>query len=139
MSEPREPQPPHRPGPPGRDRAPATPQNEPSRTPLPKDTVEALRAAGGAGRCSNLSLALNRLNDAWGPGFARLDDRLSRKFLQDCTAIPQQDAARRLHQDYLRRHEAMLDAYQRGLWRCLRVRGRLVSRFISGLGLANPL
>lgn len=107
--------------------------------PLPPATVEAIGAAGGAGRCSNLSLALNRFVDAWAPGFARIDERRRPEFLRACAGIAAQPAAREWLQDCRRRHEQMLDVYDQGAWRCLRLRARLRSRFVSGLGIANPL
>jgi len=109
------------------------------RLPLPLATVEAIHAAGGVGRCSNLSLALNRLPDAWAPGFTRADERRRPAFLHACAAIPSQQAARDLLRDLQQRRQSLLDSYDRDRWRCLRLRARLISRLVCGLGIANPL
>jgi CRISPR-associated protein Cmr6 len=139
--EPRDPRPGPTPNRPGVPRSGSVAANDAGsgRLPLPPTTVEAVRAGGGVGRCSNLSLALNRLPDAWAPGFTGPDETRRQGFLSACAGIPAQPAARDLLRDLQRRRQALLDAYDRGTWRCLRLRARLRSRLVCGLGIANPL
>lgn len=109
------------------------------RLPLPAATVQAIAAAGGVGQCSNLSLTLNRLVDAWRPGFTGIDDAQRRRFLEACVGIADGPEVRVLLGQYQARQEALLDSYRRDGWRCQMVRGRLTRRLVIGLGIAHPL
>ncbi|MCC7367676.1 MAG: type III-B CRISPR module RAMP protein Cmr6 [Chloroflexi bacterium] len=107
--------------------------------PLPSATVQAIQAAGGVGRCSNLSLALNRFVDAWRPGFAGVDDARRRQFLAACIGILQDARVGVLLDQYQARQAALLESYRRDGWQRQIVRGRLTRRLVIGLGIAHPL
>jgi CRISPR-associated protein Cmr6 len=107
--------------------------------PLPVATVKAIQDAGGVGRCTNLSLALNRLVDAWRPGFTGIDDARRRRFLDACVGIAGGAQVQQLLGEYRARQAALLESYRRDGWQCIWVHGRLRRRLVIGLGIAHPL
>jgi CRISPR-associated protein Cmr6 len=102
-------------------------------------TAQAIQAAGGVGRCSNLSLALNRFVDAWKPNFVGVDDGRRRRFLELCVGIAGGAPVRELLSEYHARQTALLESYRREGWHIQTVRGRLTRRLVIGLGIAHPL
>lgn len=112
--------------------------------PVPAATARAVANAGGLVglRSANLSLVFNRLLDAWlpdSPDSLRMDERRRPVFLHVCERLAGQPDARAVLEHYHARHIALLATYSREPWRCVRVRGKLRDRFVSGLGIANPL
>jgi len=118
--------------------------------PLPKATVTVLQRHSKQGQPyvgSNLSLALNKLAGPWaildstqarldaGTGSGRQQNR--RIFLRALLQEPGE--AREIRQFMLRRQRALLDSYHTSGWSVCEHRASPEWRFVSGLGMANPL
>ncbi len=123
--------------------APARPQPDQVKYPLPGATVAVLRQhskpdAPYTG--TNRSLALNKLVGPWARLDAsqaelRVDSR--RRFLQALCQEPKE--AQEVRQLMQKRWQAQLESYRRSGWTVCELRAQPEWRFVSGLGMANPL
>jgi CRISPR-associated protein Cmr6 len=133
--------------------APSTPagsQTDQAKYPLPRATVAVLqRNSTPAQPCigTNRSLALNKLVGPWatlGGTRASLDadkrgdqGQNRRRFLQALLQEP--EAARGVREFMVARRRAQLQSYRRSGWTVYEFQAGPEWRFISGLGMANPL
>jgi CRISPR-associated protein Cmr6 len=128
---------------PTRSGAAAGSQTSQAQYPLPRATVAVLRQhskqdAPYAG--TNRSLALNKLVGPWARLDAsqpELDPDTRRRFLEALCQEPKE--AQEVRQLMLKRWQAQVESYRRSGWTVCELRAQPEWRFVSGLGMANPL
>lgn len=121
---------------------PKTQADQEKKYPLPKATIAVLQRQGKSGPYagSNRSLALNKLVGPWAllaNRQAKLDPDHRRSFLQ--ALLPEPNEARAVRQFMQRRRQAQLASYRKAGWTVCELQARPEWRFVSGLGMVNPL
>ncbi|MER3403866.1 MAG: type III-B CRISPR module RAMP protein Cmr6 [Chloroflexota bacterium] len=125
-----------------RSRGPG-PGTPPPPYPLPRATVDALGQHSKQNQLcvgANRSLALNKLVGPWAALDSTkptLDADSRRRFLE--ALCPEPKEAQEVHQLMLKRWQAQVESYGRSGWTVRELRAQPEWRFISGLGMANPL
>lgn len=106
--------------------------------PLPRATAAALSRGLPSG--ANASLVLNKLVGPWeNVRQGRIGDEQRKRFLKRCARTWESDAADGVRADMYRRWQAMLATYRASGWEVREHTAHPVWRFVSGLGMTNPL